>query len=128
MVIVDTSVWVQAFNAQGSTEQGEVDRLLAGNAVGMVGVVMAELLRVTRGQQEFEQLRLRLTALPYFPESKETWTQVGRIAQKLRLQGQTIPLPDVLIAALSFEHGHTVYTLDGHFGRIPGLSLHQPET
>ena len=47
-VIVDTSVWIQFFNAPQSKEKTEVDKLLTNNQVVIVGIVVSELLQGTR--------------------------------------------------------------------------------
>jgi hypothetical protein len=128
MVIVDTSVWLQALNVGTSVERREVDKLLAINEVAMVGIVMAEVLRGARNEGEFERLRLRLAEVPFLPETKETWTRVGAVAYQLKRRGLTVPLPDVLIGAIALEHGQEVYTQDEHFRRIPGLKLYAVNT
>jgi hypothetical protein len=125
MVIVDTSVWVQAFRAPNSSERQEVDRLLARDEAAMVGVVLAEVLQGARDPQEFEALRLRLTALPYLSESVQTWVQAGTISYQLRQRGLGVGLVDLLIAALALEHDASVYTRDEHFQRVPGVKLHE---
>ena len=125
MIIVDTSVWVQAFRINASPEHREVVRLLAQGEVSMVGAVLAEVLQGVRSQQEFERLRERVAALPYLDETKETWTRVAALSYQMRQSGQPVGTVDLLIAALALEHGCTLYTLDDHFQRIPGLALHQ---
>jgi predicted nucleic acid-binding protein len=37
----------------------------------------------------------------------------------------TLPLSDIAIAALSLEHNLSIFTLDGHFTKIPGVKLHK---
>ena len=125
MVIADTSVWVQAFRVRASQERREVDRLLAQGEIAMVGVVLAEMLQGTRSRQEFDELSLRLTALPFLSTTKETWLEVGALSYQLRQRGLTLPLVDLVIAALALGHDLEVYTLDQDFQRIPGLRLHQ---
>ncbi|MBI2935391.1 MAG: PIN domain-containing protein [Chloroflexi bacterium] len=125
MVIIDTLVWVQTLRAGASAEQREVDKLLAQGEVVMVGAILAEVLQGARSQREFEDLRGRLTALPYVAETKETWTMVGAFSYQLRQQGATLVLVDLLIAALALEGDHRLYTLDDHFQRVPGLRLYK---
>lgn len=126
MVIVDSSVWLQALNRQDSPERREVDDLLERRETMMVGAVLAEVLQGARRSQEFERLRADLSAVPYLAETKETWTRVGTLSYELRRRGLTVPLIDLLIAALALEHGQELYTGDEHFRRVPGLKLYQP--
>ncbi len=124
MVVVDTSVWVQFFRARGSPEHRALDSLLAKRGVMMVGPVLAEILQGARSQQEYADLHLQLSELPYIDETQETWARVGFLSSELRQRGLPVALLDLLIAALAIEHGHQVYTLDEHFQRIPGVDLY----
>lgn len=124
MVIVDTSVWLQFFRLQPSSVKKEMDRLRARGEIAIVGVVLAEVLQGARTQREAEQLSAGLKGFPYLAETQETWMRVGELARQLRQKGVTVPILDLLIAALALEHGCEVYTLDEHFERVPGLTLH----
>ena len=125
MVIVDSSVWIQAFRRSSPQERFEVDRLLAQGEALIVGPVFAEVLQGARNSQEFDSLRDRLSALPYQEETIETWVRVGSLSYQLRRRGVALALVDVLIAALAIEGEHSLYTLDDHFQRVPGLKLHK---
>ncbi|MBI4299288.1 MAG: PIN domain-containing protein [Chloroflexi bacterium] len=125
MVIVDSSVWIQAFRVSDSPEHHALQRLLEQEEVVMVGIILAEVLQGSRNPSEFEEIRLRLSELPYVSESKDTWTHVGALSYQLRQDGLTMGLVDLLIAALATEHRHQLYTLDQHFQRVPGLKLYQ---
>ena len=124
MVIVDTSVWIQAFTARSTAEHKELDGLLNQNQVVMVGPVLAEILQGARSLEEFNRLRVRLAALPYAAATRETWDQSGALSYQLRQQGNPVGLVDLLISALALEHDHQLYTLDNHFHRVPGLKLY----
>ena len=76
-VVVDTSVWVQYFRVPNSDEGNEVHRLLASSEIVMVGVVYAELLSGTRGQEQLRALQEELDALPFIEVDKETWSRAG---------------------------------------------------
>lgn len=124
-VVVDTSVWVQAFRVRESVEREEVERLIRRGDAAMAGIVYVELLRGARNEGELRSLEERLGALPFLDTSKETWRRAGRLLFDLRRQGLTLPPTDALIAALALEGDHYLYTLDEHFQRVPGLKLHQ---
>ncbi len=125
MVIVDTSIWLQFLKAVDPSVRIEMDLLRAKNDIAMVGIVLAEILQGSRSQQELEQLTDWLKALPYLDETQETWTKVGSLSFQLRRHGVTVPMADLLIAALAIEQDCQVYTLDEHFQRVPGLSLYE---
>jgi predicted nucleic acid-binding protein len=125
MVIVDTSVWIQALNIASSTERRQLDNLLGGGEAAMVGIVLTEVLHGARTELEFSSLHDRLTAVPYLQEPPAIWAKAGHLSFDLIRQGMKLSVPDVLIAALALEGDHEVYTLDEHFKRVPGLRLYQ---
>jgi len=124
-VIVDTSVWIQFFNAPQSKEKKEIDKLLNDNRVAVVGVIVSELLQGSRSQRDFEKIEDKINALPYMEVSKNTWMEVSRTSFQLRKQGITVPLTDILIAIVARENGCEIYTLDPHFKKIPEVKLYK---
>ena len=126
MVIIDTSVWIEAFRHQDCAERGEVDDLLAKNQVVMAGPVLAEVLQGARTEAERLRLEVTLQALPFIEADRGDWAKAGELSFGLRRQGRTIPLTDLLVAVLAIENGHTIYALDRHFQSIPGVKLHEP--
>ncbi len=86
---------------------------------------MAEILQGARTQREQVELASFLQDMPYLEAPKPVWLKVGDLSMQLRRQGGMIPFTDLLIAALAIENDCTVYTLDQHFQRIPGMALHE---
>ena len=126
MIIADTSVWIPFFNRPNSQEKAVLDLLIDADDVALVGVVLAELLQGCRTPSERETLSDALSALPYFEVTISTWMRTGDLSAQLLRKGMTLPLSDLIIAALSLERECRVYSLDGHFKRIPGVSLYLP--
>ncbi len=125
MVVVDTSVWVQFLRVKSSPEHLELARLLRQRKVAMVGPVLAEVIQGAKDRREFDHLSELLQKLPYVDESQGTWSRVGTLAHILRQRGRSVAMIDLVIAALAIENDCSVYTLDEHFQRIPGLKLHK---
>ena len=67
-----------------------------------------------------------LTALPYYEVTRSTWSRAGDLSAQLLRRGVTLPLSDLVIAALALEQACHVYSLDTHFKKIPGLRLYPP--
>jgi predicted nucleic acid-binding protein len=126
MVIADTSVWIPFFNRPGSSHKTTLDLLIDADEVALVGVVLAELLQGCRTPSERDILSDALLALPYFEVTQSTWSQAGNLSAHLLRRGVTLPLSDLVIAALAIEHGCSVYSLDAHFKKIPGVRLYLP--
>lgn len=124
MVIADTSAWIPFFNRPQSAEKRELDALLDADRVVLVGVVLAELIQGCRTLREAQAVTSKLTGLHFLDTRMATWKRSGELSFALRRKGLTLPLSDLVIAALALEHRHSVYTLDPHFEHVPGLQLH----
>jgi predicted nucleic acid-binding protein len=126
MVIADTSVWIPFFNRPDSPEKAALDLLIDADEVSLVGVVLAELLQGCRTKSERDALSNALLALPYYEVTQTTWLRAGDLSANLLRKGVTLPLSDLIIAALAIERDCRVYSLDAHFKKIPGLHLYSP--
>ena len=125
-VLVDTSAWIEFFNRPNSPEKKAIDQLIDSDRATVCGVVLAELLQVTRTPKEFALVRDSLQALPYVEIDVRAWEKVGDLGFALRRKGITVPVTDLTVAALAQTHGLYVLTCDSHFQDIPGVQLVQP--
>jgi len=128
MVIADTSVWIPFFNRPDSPEKVALDLLIDADEVVLVGVTLAELLQGCRISSERDSLCDALLALPYYEVTQSTWSQTGDLSAQLLRRGVTLPLSDLIIAALAIKHNCHVYSLDTHFKKIPGVRLYLPRS
>ena len=126
MVIADTSVWIPFFNRPDSPQKVTLDILIDADEIALVGVVLAELLQGCRTESERNSLSDVLAALPYYEVNRSTWSRAGDLSAQLLRRGVTLPLSDLVIAALALERACHVYNLDTHFKTIPGLRLYAP--
>lgn len=126
MVIADTSIWIPFFNRPDSAEKTALDILIDADEVALVGVVLAELLQGCRTPSERDALSDALLALPYYEVTQSTWLQTGDLSAALLRKGVTLPLSDLIIAALAIEQDCRIYSLDTHFKKIPGVHLYLP--
>ena len=126
MVIIDTSIWVPALRDKNSREQATVSRLVRSGGAATVGVVLLEVLRGARTSADFEELNYQLHAAEFIDVSEASWIKAAGLMLELKLRGETIPLPDAIIAGQALEGDHQVWTSDEHFKRVPGLRLYRP--
>ena len=124
MVIIDTSIWVQALRAKDSHEKAEVDELIERREAAVVGVIYVEVLRGARSQVDLDELSDQLLGPAFIESSRESWLLAGQLLLDLKLKGLTIPFQDAAIAAQALNGEHAVYTHDEHFRRVPGLRLY----
>lgn len=125
MLIADTSVWIPFFNQPGSPEKREKDALIDADRLVLVGMVLAELIQGCRTPGEANTILSNLTGLRFLETRFSSWKQAGDLSFSLRRKGVTLPLSDLIIAALAIEHRCDVYTLDPHFDHVPDLKLHR---
>ncbi|HEY5600310.1 MAG TPA: PIN domain-containing protein [Candidatus Manganitrophaceae bacterium] len=126
MVIADTSVWIPFFNRPGSAEKQALDALIDADEIAMIGVVLAELLQGCRARKDRDEIADALFALPYLEMTRETWVLAGGTSSLLLRRGVTLPISDLVVAALSLERQCQLYSLDGHFKKIPDLARYHP--
>lgn len=127
MVVADTTVWIEFFNDPESDEKHAIDLLIDESELALAGPVLAELLQGCRTRQEADAVLDHLSALPYLEMNFSAWRQAGEISSALRRKGTTLPLMDIVIAALATEHGAEVFTTDPHFQKIPSLKFYRPK-
>lgn len=126
MVIAGTSVWIPFFNRPDSPEKSALEVLIDADEVALVGVVLAESLQGCRTQTARDVLSDALLALPSYEVTRSTWLQTGDLSAHLLRRGVTLPLSDLIIAALAIERDCRVYGLGSHFKKLPGLRLYSP--
>ncbi len=125
MVIADTTVWIEFFNDPESEEKHVIDLLIDEDELALVGPVLTELLQGCRTMAEAGTVLDHLAALRFLETNVSIWRRAGEVSFSLRRKGTTLPLMDVIIAALALEHQAEIFTTDPHFQKIPGLKLYK---
>jgi len=123
-VIVDTSVLISFFIGESKIAD-KVTRLLQDNRVVTTGIIIAELLQGMKDVKEERDISGIFAEISPLEITTDFWIKTGKIALSLRREGINLPLTDVAIAALAMEHNLSVYTLDKHFEKIPGLKMYK---
>ena len=62
-------------------------------------------------------------AIEYLDVTRDIWIEAGNLARKLRADGKTIPLSDIIIACSAKQHSYQIFTIDKHFQMIPGTNI-----
>ena len=123
-VLVDTSVLID-FLKDKAPNAAAVLELITSKRILTTGVIMAELLQGARSAQEEAYVSELLEGIPAVELSSALWLKAGGLSGSLRRKGITLPLSDIALAVLSLEHNLAIFTLDKHFGQIPGVKLHK---
>ncbi len=118
-VLLDTSAWIAFFSPKGHKElKSEVQDALDAERVHACSVVVCELLVGARDRSAFAKLSELLNALPDVPIDRDVWKRAASLGFSLRKQGQSVPLPDLLIAEACRLHSLELWHLDAHYEAI----------
>lgn len=113
--LVDTSVWVEFLRGEKTAIKKRLEDLLDENRAAVSGIILAELLTGIANEKEQCFLEECFLGLPYLEATREIFATAGEMGATLRKKGITMPVSDLLIAALAKTHALTVLTLDNHF-------------
>jgi len=117
MVLVDTSIWIDFFQAPESRSASELVALIKDhNRVYLCGVVLQEVLQGIRNVRE------RLLKFPFIEANREIWLQAALLYRDLRSKGITMPPVDVTIAAIAIQNDVSLFSRDVHFEEVAKVS------
>jgi len=125
MILVDSSVWIDFFNGRSSAAADRLaDLLQDGSApLGIPDLVLFEVLRGFRHEQDFQAARRSLAALPVVVIGGEDGAlRAAHHYRALRAMGVTVHSPiDVLLASYCIENDHALLHADRDFDALESL-------
>lgn len=113
--LVDTSVWVEFLRGEKIAIKKRLEKLLDENRAVVSGIILAELLTGVHKDKDQDFLEESFLGLPFLEATREIFAAAGKMGATLRKKGITMPVSDLLIAAMARAHSLTVLTLDNHF-------------
>jgi len=122
-ILPDTCAWIDFFNGKQTLLAESLAQSLLRHEVMTCGVVLCELLQGVKKAGEDVLVLNALKALPHLEMTRELWQSAGQLSARLRKNGHTLPLSDIVIATLALKNGCAVLTVDRHFSEISGLEL-----
>jgi len=122
MIVVDTSVWVDAFRQPAGATNRTLQALIDADEVALALPVRLELAAGLSKRDRPAFLRA-LTALPLLVPTEETWTLIEGWIHRAADRGQRFSVPDLFVGGLTAEIGGLVWSLDDDFGRMERLGL-----
>ena len=132
MIVVDTTVWIDFFEARGTAFDRHLTELLEEDApIALVDVVYCEVLQGIRDEDAYRRTRTSLLAHPILrPRGLETFAAAANLYRSARRRGLTVRRSvDCLIAATCLETGSEIYHNDRDFdalARVSDLMIHRP--
>ncbi len=126
LVLVDICIWVPFFNRRHSPEKLAVDELLDEDRAALVGPILAEVLLGFRRDEHADWVASVLRGIHFVETGWEDWRTAARLGRRLIANGHSLPLSDLILAAVALERDLAVYSTDPHFDLIPDLKRHSP--
>lgn len=124
-VLIDTNIYTHALRGYQET----ISVLQQVQEIGICSISIGELLsgfkagaREKKNREELAEF-LDSPRVRIFGIDEETAEFYATILDGLRKQGKPVPTNDVWIAAVAFQYGFPLFTMDRHFEKIPGLAL-----
>ncbi len=106
MILVDSSVWIDYFNGNGSPETDFLDGVLGIRAIAIGDLILTEVLQGFRHDKDYKTARRLLEELTIFELLGIKMAVKGAANfRKLRKKGITIrKTADIIIASFCIEH------------------------
>lgn len=121
MVLVDSSVWIEAARRQGDLATKVALRaLLDEYEAAWCSPVKLEVLGGAR-REERRALELFFGVIPYVACGEAEWDAAKALAWRARDGGHALPWNDVLISATAAAREWRVFSRDAHFVTLAGL-------
>jgi hypothetical protein len=115
MVLVDSSVWIEAARREGALEyKVGLEGLLEAAEACFCGPIKLEVLGGARSQER-KRMAAYFECIPYRPMDETGWEFATQCAWRLRDKGHSLPWNDILIGSLSVRLACRVYAKDQHF-------------
>ena len=126
MVLVDTNIIIDYWKAPDDKMTDFFEK----EDIAICGVVEAELIHGAPSEKEIGKILNAISCFEKLPFSGD-WVRLGRMLNKLRKSGITVPFTDAIIAQTAIEYDVNLLTNDHHFALInsviPELHLYATE-
>lgn len=117
-ILPDTCVWIEYFKPGDSALKQTLERLLLNESIFLCGPILYELVQGLKSDKEKTVIVDAMKSLEYREMSEALWIKAGEISSTLRKSGKTLPLSDILIAAIAIKNNLSIFTTDKHFEEI----------
>jgi predicted nucleic acid-binding protein len=126
LVLIDTCIWVPFFNRPQSAQKRAVDVLLDDDRAALLGPIVTEVLIGFRRDEHADWVASVLRGLHFLEPTWLEWRAAAQLGRHLMSHGQSLPLSDLVIAAVALNRRLAVYSSDPHFDLISALRRFSP--
>jgi hypothetical protein len=129
MVLVDSSIWIEAFRRNGDVyAKLALTGLLNESEAAWCSVVKVEVLGGAR-KDERKSLIADFQTIPYLHVTEMDWEWAVKASWRLQEKGHVVKSTDLLVAAVAERRGIRVFARDKHFDvmrDVLGIALYTP--
>ena len=122
MIVVDTSVWVEALRRPATRDADVLQQLLDADEVALALPVRLELMSGVAKRQR-GALRRGLSALPILRPTDDTWSLIEGWIAAAADRGLHFSVPDLLVAGLAHELDALIWTRDADFDDLEQIAV-----
>ncbi len=121
MYLIDSSIWIEYLRPQGAKKvKDRVREILQKEEAVSCGIVIVEILRGAKNEEDFKSLHESLVSLPQIPIDDAVVERASKWGFLLDRRGKTVSTTDLLIAAAAYKKG-TLLHLDSDFEIISSI-------
>jgi len=122
MIILDTDILIEIFDKKSKTGDQALKRILeSGEDISITAINLHEILY---GLQKYAKPVEEVLRLPVLNFTKRDANLSAKIELEAENRGTPIRRTDAMIAAITLNHGASLYTLDlQHFQTLKALGL-----
>jgi predicted nucleic acid-binding protein len=104
MYLIDSSLWIEYFRPKGSSViKRRIREILHKDEALICGVVIVEVLRGARNENDYSLLQESLFSLPQVPFDDEIFERAAQWGFQLDRKGKIASTTDLLIAAAAYQ-------------------------
>jgi predicted nucleic acid-binding protein len=122
IVLLDTNVIIDALNQRNQRHRHLYQLMDQNHVLASCAVTVAEVYAGMR-PHESRATTAFLAGLEFFDTTQSVARRAGLLKSSWRKKGQTLDLPDALIAAVALEHGLALATDNRKHFPMPDLHL-----
>lgn len=122
MVLVDSSVWIDALRQSGPADiRQRLQMLLEAGEAAWCAAIRLELWPGTRDARERRILVQYQSIVTDLPVTQGVWAHAIELAERARSKGMSCPYPDLLIHACARVNRVELLHRDKHFDQLASL-------